>query len=106
MNQNSATESQRLIQLFSKNPELILPMCKFYPWTEELLVHFADTHLLDWEYISTNEVMLWTDDIIARYSEKLDWWILSSNEKLPWTKALIEKYEEMGLGIFRCENTI
>lgn len=87
-------ESQRLIQLFLKRPALISPLCQFYPWTEELLQQFSQVNLLNWEDLSANKVMLWTENIIEKYSEQLDWWLLSCNEKLPFTEALIEKYQD------------
>lgn len=86
-------DTAQLCHLFSKHPELITALCEHYPLNSKLLAQFEAPHLLDWQNLSGNTHLLWTDELIEHYADKWDWWLLSSNESLPWSEALIEKYE-------------
>lgn len=49
-------------------------------WTEELLAKYADK--VDWEEVSSNKKVLWTESLLRRFADKLDWEELSKNDAL------------------------
>ncbi|TDD93736.1 hypothetical protein [Flavobacterium cellulosilyticum] len=64
---------------------------KFITWNEVFL--FKD--YFSWEYLSENESLIWTLELIEQYEDKWNWSYLSKNKKLPWSLELLEKYEEL-----------
>jgi hypothetical protein len=57
-------------------------------WNEVFL--FKD--YFSWEYLSENESLIWTLELIEQYKDKWNWSYLSKNEKLPWSLELLDKY--------------
>jgi hypothetical protein len=43
-------------------------------------------------YLSFDERIPWTEELIARYENRWDWGNLSLNRSLPWSEKLIDKY--------------
>jgi hypothetical protein len=51
---------------------------------------------LDWEKLSNNNSLSWSEELIERYADKWNWGALglSVNKSLPWSETLIESYKE------------
>ena len=47
----------------------------------------------DWIWLSLNENLPWSEDLIEKYEDKWDWNLLSFNKNLIWSEDLIEKYK-------------
>lgn len=52
------------------------------------------SQILNWNLISENININWSEEIIEDFKEFLNWEILSLNPKLPWSFALIKKFEK------------
>jgi hypothetical protein len=48
--------------------------------------------LVDWEPLSANEFLPWSEELIAKYEFKWDWGRLSRNDELPWSVKLIDRF--------------
>lgn len=112
-------EQRDVMQFFRDYPELFIEcICRHYPlngdqiqkysdllepsylgqnitldWSEELircLSIFEDEQY--WTYLSFNEALPWSSDLIEIFEEKWNWRLLSGNRSLPWSIDLIEKY--------------
>ena len=44
--------------------------------------------------LSSNELILWTSELIEKYEDKWDWNELNKNASIPWTLKLINKYAD------------
>lgn len=49
---------------------------------------------IDWDQLSQNIYLPWTQEFIAKYSDKWNWYQLSVNESLPWSESLIAAFED------------
>lgn len=91
-------KEQAIIQLFLRHPEIFTAISRLYPWTEQLLIELESTGLIDWDSISWNCEVLWTESLLQRFNTKLVWHDeclgldLSGNTKIPWSIELIELY--------------
>ena len=47
----------------------------------------------DWNLLSSNIEILWSDELLSKYEYKWNWQILSENTSLCWSFELIEKYK-------------
>ena len=48
----------------------------------------------NWDYLSKNEGLPWTEEFIEKYEKKWSWAFFPKNEALPWTEEFIEKYNK------------
>lgn len=69
---------------------LISSCNRYITWNEVFL--FKD--YFSWEYLSENESLIWTLELIEQYEDKWNWSYLSKNKNLPWSLELLEKYEK------------
>lgn len=69
-----------------------LSLNKNIEWTEDLINSFK--HKWDWNYLSENESINWSEKIIDKFIDNWNWIKLSANNSLPFTSRFIEKYEE------------
>jgi hypothetical protein len=49
---------------------------------------------LNWDYLSINEKLPWSINLIDKFNDRWNWKWLSGNEKLPWTDELIIKFSD------------
>ncbi len=47
---------------------------------------------LHWDYISGNEELVWSEEMIERFADKWHWEYLSGNKAINWTSQIIQKY--------------
>ena len=88
---NRMEEIQTLIEI---NPKFVLEtICKQFSWTIEQLTIF-ENYLL-WDKISMNQNMIWSENIIDIFCERLDFdWGLPRNNAILFTPQIIEKYKD------------
>ena len=66
-------------------------------WSEKLdrtiviLTEF-DYEGYDWEELSADEDLIWSEISLDQFKENLNWYILSSNKSLSWSESLIEEF--------------
>lgn len=94
------------IEMMEKHPELciqnpddiqvvlvdwnMLSSNEFLPWSEELIARFQDNW--NWLRLSRNESIPWSSHLIGRFGYRLDWQALSRNPALPWNEDFIARY--------------
>ena len=61
-------------------------------WTEELLERYEDRFL--WHELAWNESIIWTTPLIKRFKKRLDWYYLGRNPHLPITAEFIEEHRK------------
>lgn len=61
-------------------------------WTEELIAKYENK--IDFTALSYIETVPWTETLIDKYIDRWDWRNLSYQPNLPWTEQLISKYED------------
>ncbi len=69
---------------------LISSYNSYITWNEVFL--FKD--YFSWEYLSENESLIWTLELIEQYEDKWNWSSLSANKNLTWSLELINQYED------------
>lgn len=90
--QTGAEERELILDIFSKNPKLIIDLISCnYALTIEMLYKFKDK--LNWELLSSNANLEWSDELIELFDYKWDWDKLIENKKIKMSVALIQKYE-------------
>ena len=47
---------------------------------------------LNWEGLSSNELIKWTLDSLKKYEDKIDWHKVSFNKSMPWSKEMIDMF--------------
>lgn len=47
---------------------------------------------MDWNLLSSNEFLPWSEELIDRFQDKWNWWRLSLNESIPWSQQLIGRF--------------
>lgn len=60
--------------------------------SEEVIQRFARE--LNWQALSRNQQLPWTEDFVAHFETRWHWQTLSENPVLPWSEAFIKKYCE------------
>ena len=65
-------------------------LCLEYPLSEYIIEKYKNQ--LDWELLSSNEHLKWSDGLIGKFENYWIWESLSGNENLPWSDNLIIKY--------------
>lgn len=69
---------QKIISFFLRHPEFAKALlCRNYAFTEPEL--FKYQNILDWNWISGNNSIRWTAELVDRYKDKLDWEFFSAN---------------------------
>jgi len=61
-------------------------------WTEKLIDKYKDKW--NWKHLSLNESIIWTEKLIDKYENKWNWNYLSVNKSLPWSIDFIRKHKE------------
>jgi hypothetical protein len=68
----------------------ILSSNEFLPWSEELISRFHDRW--NWWRLSSNDSVPWSEELLMRFANKWEWKALSRNPSLPWTESFITRY--------------
>ncbi len=86
------SERQKIISFLVERPEFFISLIsKYYPLNEALLRKYST--IWNWELISLNKTILWSDKIIEKYSPLFNWKFLCQNSGIQWGNGLLEKYE-------------
>lgn len=64
----------------------------YYPLNNELLDKYGST--LDWDNISSNQALPWTEKLISKYEERWNWKCLCSNNGVLWNDELVLRFED------------
>jgi hypothetical protein len=85
------TPTQKITSLFLRHPEFAKALlCRNYAFTE------ADLHkyrkVIDWGWISGNNSIHWTADLISRHKHKLDMEFFSTNSNAFADVKLLEVF--------------
>lgn len=89
-------EKTRIFILFLKRPILFSRMISLnYPFDYEMLCEYE--YLINWDLISHNRNVKWSEQIIDTFLNKLNFYTLIDNPNLPWGNEFIEKYENLFL---------
>jgi hypothetical protein len=96
-------ENLKLIKIFAnKNSNLlIILLSDNYPFTVEMLREFKDK--LDWEKLSSNPNLKWSDELIEEFDCKWDWDRLVENKRITMSITILQKYsnfKSFGFGGF------
>jgi len=62
------------------------------PWSEELLDTYENRW--DWFALSGNTGLPWSEGLVAKYENRWNWDAISSNESLPWSESLLRRFED------------
>jgi hypothetical protein len=89
MPENDNGHRKELLDFIVRNPKLVLPwIFEFYAfdaaWIDANLSH------IDWNRLSTNTNMTWTDELVLKYQDRWNIEHLCGNPSLPWTYELIK----------------
>ncbi|TRZ65911.1 hypothetical protein D4R20_01330 [bacterium] len=69
---------------------LIYWLYKSYPLPQSLISKYKE--IINWEVLSGNQNITWTDDLINQYANKLDWAnAICKNPSMPWSIDFIVK---------------
>ncbi|MEO9210236.1 MAG: hypothetical protein ABI208_04010 [Ginsengibacter sp.] len=86
------SERQNIIKFLIDHPDFFIGfVSKYYPLNETLLAKYYN--IWDWDLISLNETILWSEKVIDRYSPLLNWNFLSRNKAVLWDVDFLEKYQ-------------
>lgn len=86
-------EMDQLISLCQKASISLENLClRSFPFTPSFIEQ--NEKILDWNYLSMNKNLAWSEDLIERYHERWDWEKLSLNPSLPWSFKLIKRYTD------------
>jgi len=64
----------------------------YIQWTEEFIER--NKGLLNWEELSHNSSLPWSEELIDKFEKYWNWDSLSQNQKINWTEELINKYDK------------
>jgi hypothetical protein len=67
-------------------------------WTKkDFTLAFLEEHekLFDWNYLTTNEYLPWSLQLIERFKDRWQFAQLAENPKIPWTLNFIEQHEDL-----------
>ena len=67
-----------------------LHICGCYPLTEGFMEN--NQKIINWEYLSSNEKLQWSEQLIEKFQDQWDWACLSTNESLPWGDEIIIRF--------------
>ena len=63
------------------------------PWSESFIDRYKDKWKWGFGGLSENESLPWSEKLIERFADKWDWHYLSGNESLPWSESLVVRFE-------------
>jgi uncharacterized protein (TIGR02996 family) len=69
-------------------------VAQHYPLTAEAIAAHAD--VLDWEALSRNTRVAWTEELLDRHADRWDWDALMWNRALPWSETFVKRYIDAG----------
>jgi len=85
-------QRKSIISFFIRNPDFFLKtISEHYPFKNHQLNKYRE--ILLWDYISSNEAIIWQKDIIDSNLNRLDWKYLSENSKVFSDLSMLGKYE-------------
>jgi len=90
-----AKSDQKYVDFFLDHPKAFNRiLSKYYNFNKLLLIEYQN--ILDWEYVglSNNTNIKWTIEIIELFFDILDWSSFKRNKGIVWSKELIIKYSE------------
>lgn len=61
-----------------------------YCWGIDIIEKFQE--YWNWDNLSRNTQIEWTNEIILKFKDKWNWSKLSENNSLPWTEEFVERY--------------
>lgn len=75
----------------TKNPSLFFKiLSENYPFSFQMLIKFGDK--LDWELLSCNPNIEWSDELIEMFDFKWNWDKLIKNKNIKRSILILEKY--------------
>jgi|GEM_PF-2523815 len=82
-----------VVGFFNRNQEYALKLCSLnFTFSEALIERYRN--IIDWDYLSSNENIIWSSELINKYLYKWNWQGLSSNKSLPWSLDFYERFED------------
>jgi hypothetical protein len=66
-----------------------------YPFSNTLLLNSINSKFINFQKLSSNENIEWSDELIQKYLEQWNWVSLSSNESLPFSINFISLYKPL-----------
>lgn len=88
--------NNKFVKFLKRHPRFFIDMLSLrYP----LPLKFIDKYelYLNWEHISANTHLEWSEDFIDKYFNRFYWtgrFCLSHNSALPWSNKLVDKYKD------------
>src|SRR5690606_24143536 len=91
-----------IAQLLTYRRQVLSVLSEHYPIPADVLLRYRA--LWDMDALSSNERVVWTDDLIETLADDLHWsngLVLNDNDALPWSPAFIEKWVGRGKWTWR-----
>jgi hypothetical protein len=84
------------IEFFRRNKPLFRKVIfRYYPLDIGLISQFVGIlGLLNWDEISENVNIVWSDDLIESFDLRIEWEILSGNPSISWSEQIIDRYRD------------
>lgn len=93
-NKITQLSNNKYIKFLKKHPTFFVNLISLrYPLSYKLIEKFE--LYLNWEYLSANVNLKWTEEFIEKYKHRWHWtgqYCLSHNPALPWSRKLIDTY--------------
>lgn len=87
------TLKDKTLDFLFKCPEFFKnQQSRSYPFSKEQLVMYQD--FLNWNLVSQNEEIQWTEDLIKTFQDKLDWKLFTTNSAAFKDLRLLEVFED------------
>jgi len=83
--------TNKIISFFINHPEYFLKVIsEHYPFSKAQLKKYKDSLL--WEYVSSNETIGWSSDIIDTFTEQINWRNFTTNPSAFLDLSFLDKY--------------
>ena len=94
-----------IIKILLENNTIEVPHCeilscfKQFPESQRWLpvhIEWLKEHedIIHWSYLSSNESIIWTKDIIRDFKDNIDWHNLTSNSSVDWSTELLLAFKD------------
>jgi hypothetical protein len=61
-------------------------------FNEEFFAEIREAEV--WKMLFDDGDLLWTEELIDRYQDRIDWKLLSGNNNVQWSASMLEKYKD------------
>jgi len=75
---------------------------EYLPWSEKLIETYFEKW--DWESLSCNEALPWSEDLFLKYIDNWNWSSLSKNKAISWNNGFIDRYIDRWDWFYLCKN--